>query len=904
MKTSLPLLLALSVGAAGACAASDASRTRYISHRGESLDAPENTLAAYRLAMDRGSDGFECDIYRTTDNEIVCIHDATTARTTGTNLTVAASTLEQLRALDAGSWKGAQFAGERIPTLSEALALARDDFEIYVEIKCGTEILPRLSEVLAAEPKATPERVVFIAFSTNVITRLRQQLPDYRAYWLSNLSTNASGALTPSAASVVATLQATGASGVDASAHAALDAAYVSAVKAAGYSFHVWTVDSVARAAGLAAMGVDTVTSDCGAALVAALVAPPVVSPVIRWAFDGDAATNCGSGGAAYNATLFGAVALTNGLDGGGLRFLGASQAYAAVPYTFGDQGTVAFWYKPARFYNYNSVFDNSVDPNRWEMWIDSGGVVRFRLAGGQGDIAYGNLNSQHNGSNVWYHFAVTWARYALTNQARLYVNGVERTVTNITAWVAPGNAVYFGGHTGNTPAEGVLDDVRVYDVALSAEQVQAVHAEVAARVPVVHLTLDGVATNSGTFGAKCDATLFGGPAWTNGWNDKGQALPLDGVDDSASVPYRLNFSGSVALWCYTPGPWYNYNSVFDNSVDANHYECWVDSNGALSFRPAGNTWKQAANFNLGSASNRWHHIVGTWDALSSNMVLYVDGAERGRAVNTSGLAWPLAGTNFFIGGGNAGNSRGRGVASDLQIFETSLSPNRVAELYGEFGRRGGLLAHVPFDGTAVDVAGSNAVVLGGSPVYVKSQGGLSKGLSCRGVGTGDNAAISNVLGSSVGTIALWYYARGPWYNYQTVLDNAVNSEYWEGWIYNTGILRIRISTRTGGGVVSCGLDELRGSNAWYHIAFAWDRAAAETKLYVDGVLRSTAALSDTGWANPSPTLFLAGGNPGNTKGNGVWDEVRVYDRALTAGEISALMALPQRVTGTLLRIH
>ena len=376
---------------------------------------------------------------------------------------------------------------------------------------------------------------------------------------------------------------------------------------------------------------------------------------------------------------------------------------------------------------------------------------------------------------------------------------------------------------------------------------------------------------------------MTGDAVWTNGWNDKGQALALVGTNDFVSVPYRLSTSGSIALWYYVPGPWYNYNSIFDNSVDANHYESWVDSSGWLRFRPA--SWQPQAAYNLGGNSNRWYHIVGTWDAVSSNAVLYVNGVERGRTLNTNGTAWPVAGATFYIGGGNVGNTNGTGIASDLQIFETPLTSNRVAEIYGEFGRRGGLLAYVPFDGTAVDVAGSNAVVLGGSPVYVKTQGGFLKGLSCGGVGTSDNAAISNVLGSSVGTIALWYYARGPWYNYQTVLDNPIYQEYWESWIDTNGYLKFRVSNKTDGGLVQYDLDNLKSSNTWYHIAYVWDRAARQTRLYIDGNQRSTATLSDAGWADPSPTLFLAGGNAGNTKGNGVWDEVRVYDRALSVEE-------------------
>ena len=243
-------------------------------------------------------------------------------------------------------------------------------------------------------------------------------------------------------------------------------------------------------------------------------------------------------------------------------------------------------------------------------------------------------------------------------------------------------------------------------------------------------------------------------------------------------MPYRLSASGSVALWYYVPGPWYNYNSIFDNSVHNDHYECWIDEWGNLQFRPAGGAWPQRAKIGLGSGSNRWYHVVGTWDAFTSNMVMYVNGVERSRAVNTNGMAWPVAGTNFFIGGGHAGNTPGRGSVCDLQIFETPLSSNRVAEIFNEKRAwQGGLIAYVPFDGTAVDVAGGNAVVLGGSPTYVKTQGAFYKGLSCGTLETNisDNASISNVLGSKVGTIALWYYARGPWYNYQTIFDNPIN---------------------------------------------------------------------------------------------------------------------------------
>jgi len=861
---------------------------------------PENTMTAFRAAINGGADGFELDARLTADNEIVCVHDSTTARTTDGNLTVATSTLAQLKALDAGSWKDPRFAGERIPTLSEALALARDGFEIYVEIKCGVEIMPRLAAVMAAEPKATPERVVFICFTANVIKALRQQFPAYRAYWLSS-STSNGGEVSPDAASAIASLQAMGASGLNLQDNTNLDAGYVDAVKAAGFSFHTWTVNTQARAAQLAAMGVETVTSDHGAAFALALGKPLAVEPLVHWTFDDWTLASRGTGGATYNGTLVGAASFTNGIAGGGLRFNG-TRGYATLNHALGDQGTIAFWYKPMRFYDYGTMFDISAHADRWEMWIPANASPSFRL-NSDSIIRYNNLNTRHNGTNVWYHFAMTWDRHAPTNGlVCMYVNGVRQGTSQIPTWYDPGNVVHFGGgNNGNTPGDGIMSDVRVYDMALTARQIQSVHAEVAAKNPAVHLSLDGTLENTGLERETYDVTLHGDQTWTNGVNNKGLALALPTTNDYVTTSYRLNFSGSVAMWCYITGPWFNYNAVFDNTVGHNDYEAWVTSNGTLTFRPgSGGT---SVSYALGAAnSNRWYHIVCTWDRPTSNIVMYVNGVERARGMGNN--TWPVPGF-FCVGGGHTGNWYGNDNTqgtrpSDVQVYETPLTAERVAEIYSEQSKRGGLLAHLPFDGKFEDVAGSNTVTVTGSPTFVKAQ--VQKGLDytpppdvnpTSNTSGGSCVSVENVMGSHVGTIATWFYARGPWYNFQPLFDNAIHDEYWESWLYSDGRLAFRVSNLSGGGMTTYNLDNLRGPDNWYHIAWTWDRAAGETKLYVDGILRTTASLTNAGWVDPHPTLRIGSVRPANRAANGIWDEVRLYDRALTEAEIQDLMIIP-----------
>ena len=446
-KTILDAALALSLLTTAAIAAPGA---RYISHRGESMNAPENTLAAFRAAIDRGSDGFECDIYLTKDDQIICLHDATAKRTAGLDVKPRDATFEELRALDAGIWKGPQFKGERIPTLAETLALARDGFEILVEIKAGPEIVPFMVPVFAAEPKATPKRVCFICFNADVIAAVRKQFPDYRAYWLTTTGPRKDGNPGPTVDALITKAKACDASGIDAQDSADITPEFIRAVKAAGLSFHIWTVNNAPRAKALSDMGVESITSDMGATLAAIRDNRFDGKPVIHWTFDD-------------------APDAPPGIRGRALRLDGSNAPGA--PYQLTEHGTVALWWKPDAFFNFNTVFDNDLDPDRWEMWATEGGQLKFRLTGGSGEVAC-DLNAL-GGPGNWYHIALVWDRVS-GNIVRLYVNGAERATAPIKGWAAPGGTFYLGGgNPGNMKGRALVDDLRVYNVPLTDAQIK-----------------------------------------------------------------------------------------------------------------------------------------------------------------------------------------------------------------------------------------------------------------------------------------------------------------------------------------------------------------------------------------------------------------------------------------------
>jgi glycerophosphoryl diester phosphodiesterase len=233
-----------------------------IAHRGESADAPENTLAAFRLAWERKADAIELDVHLTRDGELVVCHDPDTKRTTGVALTIKQSTAEGLRKLDAGRWKGARWAGERMPLLGEALATIPDGARCFIEVKVGPESVPALVKAVRASGKR-PEQLVVISFHAATVAEAKRRLPELKAYYLASFEKDKeTGAWTPTADALIARAKALGADGLDLSAKGPIDRAFVDRVKQAGLGLFVWTIDDPAQARRLAEAGVDGITTN------------------------------------------------------------------------------------------------------------------------------------------------------------------------------------------------------------------------------------------------------------------------------------------------------------------------------------------------------------------------------------------------------------------------------------------------------------------------------------------------------------------------------------------------------------------------------------------------------------------------------------------------------------------
>lgn len=150
--------------------------TTLIAHRGASAEAPENTLASIKRAIDVGVDCIEIDIHLTKDGVPVVIHDSSLARTTNEKrrTRVENLTLAEVKNLDAGSWFSPSFKGEPIPTLEEVLALDRKGARLMIEIKHSPVPADEVTEKILSVLPAKDESIILGSFETDIVRSLQK----------------------------------------------------------------------------------------------------------------------------------------------------------------------------------------------------------------------------------------------------------------------------------------------------------------------------------------------------------------------------------------------------------------------------------------------------------------------------------------------------------------------------------------------------------------------------------------------------------------------------------------------------------------------------------------------------------------------------------------------------------
>lgn len=158
------------------------SKIRILAHRGASYHAPENTKAAFVKAYDFSVSGIETDLQLTADGEIVIHHNYYIDSTSDGKGAIALKTLDELKKYDFGSYKGEQFAGEKILTLSELLPVLKDFSLINLELKShmdkSVDFVGKILETVAAS--GMKDKILYSSFDENLLREIKQHSSESR----------------------------------------------------------------------------------------------------------------------------------------------------------------------------------------------------------------------------------------------------------------------------------------------------------------------------------------------------------------------------------------------------------------------------------------------------------------------------------------------------------------------------------------------------------------------------------------------------------------------------------------------------------------------------------------------------------------------------------------------------
>jgi len=232
-----------------------------IAHRGASADAPENTIAAFELALEQGADGLELDVHLSADGHPVVIHDFTLERTTDGAGPVCALRVRELKRLDAGGWRDHRFHGQRIQTLQEVLERFRDRTRFWLELKGGSALYPGLEErvVSTIEIYDVVDRVLVQSFDPSAIVEVRTLNREIRVGAVMAEGPLDRALLQPGTVDAICPALAVCSEGL------------IGDVRGAGLDCYVWTVNEPAQVDRLVGWGVSGIITDRPDALRARL---------------------------------------------------------------------------------------------------------------------------------------------------------------------------------------------------------------------------------------------------------------------------------------------------------------------------------------------------------------------------------------------------------------------------------------------------------------------------------------------------------------------------------------------------------------------------------------------------------------------------------------------------------
>jgi hypothetical protein len=561
-------------------------------------------------------------------------------------------------------------------------------------------------------------------------------------------------------------------------------------------------------------------------------------------------------------------------------------------------------------------IGEYGADNNRWGIWTNDGGGTNHYANTEVETGAFQHICAERSGSNVYF-----------------YLNGAA---DGSTAYTQPssvagltqrlGASKYSG--TINQVIDGKIDEVRIYNRALSAGEVTRLYNLTKPKILsasdnglVGYWSFDeGLGTIAGDMsGRGNNGTASGSPTWVNG--KKGKALSFNGSND-VQISGLLGQSENITL-----SAWANLSQADTEGSEVislgDSVGLRLDHNirGAMGFfyGGAGPGWVNT-NTEAFYAGTGWHHYIYTVDNNNNRQMFYIDGTLATSTVSTDAINYTL-GTDTFIGKHGNGESLNDfgGQIDDVRVYNRALSATEVASLYNASKKMmkvnapqntkltDGLVGMWTFNGqdmingtTARDVTGN------GLEAYFLNGPKLTSGRVGQGVAfDADNdviiASTTSIGEGNAVTVAAWVRFNNPTNNVTKEIVNKYRSGAgMQQWLFikdrNNATGRLRFAVWNSSDVEAYATSDSAWptDTSWHHVAGVYD--GANVYVYGDGASLDSSPNAQTGAIKSYGNYVCFGGEWNGTTcsdaGNeidGDLDEVRIYNRALTAAEINRL---------------
>ncbi len=669
--------------------------------------------------------------------------------------------------------------------------------------------------------------------------------------------------------------------------------------------------------------------------------------PVAYWKLnEGSASSTYDSSGNANTGTLYGGVQWANGVYGSALQFDGVNDYVDAgssmiIDNTFDGTGNMTFtaWYKLNSLGAYRTFFSkggvgDGIDYTAayaftYDTYVDGSAGYVFTIFD-QGAAFIRRWPDSNFPLNQWNHIVVIYTNSDI--DAKVYINGAlvggsslfgAKTYDGSSISNGAANFIIGGGFLNNNYFNGLIDDVRIYNYARTADQIKADYnagkalyvgtritdcdespADCVNKGLVGHWNFDEMATTTafdksgnGNNGALGGGTASAVPTWTtgiqpfSGGKAGGGGLSFDGVDDLVLTNSDTLCTGDITVcaWMYPRV----LNVINQRIVDNNSAKFYIDTAGTLSFISDGSGTVDAYSATGIITINNWYYICLTRNSAALTANFYSNGAlSNGSDTSLSGV---LAGSNNVVIGNNFSNSRQfNGLIDDVRVYNRVLSAAEIRYQYNQAKP----IAYWKFDegsaSSTYDSSGNgNTGTLYGGVQWANGVYGTALSFD----GSNDYVSVANESffdyeRTQPFAVSLWYKTTASG---RIAFVNKGNL-WLPGWdlqMYNGKPTFYLAGTfDPAGNIIAVQTVQTSNDGLWHHLTavYAGNNIVAGITIYVDGVIQQCDILNSNtlhdSMLNDYPVYI--GYSPWPVYFNGSLDDVRIYNYARTADQVRA----------------